>query len=124
MYISDRLGTRVEVVKRAEDASYVWLKLQHVVHGCPLWYFCVCYMTPKRRGRLDEPTPYEHLQSDITHYQSMGAQILVCGDMNARTAEEPDYVRIADLTDFIDVPGDIDELPDVIQPRQNYDKTP
>ena len=36
---------------------------------------------------------------------------MICGDMNARTAEEIDYVRIADLQDFIDVPGNIDELP-------------
>ena len=55
-------------------------------------------------------------------FQSMGAQILVCGDMNARTAEETDYVRIAHLQDFIDVPGDIDELPELVERRHNCDK--
>lgn len=114
VYISDRLNTHVEFVKRAEDASYLWLKLKHVVQGCPLLYFCVCYMPDRSKSRLAEHSPYEHLQSDILKFQSMGAQILDCGDMNARTAEEIDYVRIADLQDFIDVPGDIDELPELV----------
>ena len=37
-------------------------------------------------------------------------------------AEEIDYVRIADLQEFIDVPGDIDELPELVQRRHNCDK--
>ena len=52
----------------------------------------------------------------------MGAQILICADMNARTAQEPDYVCIDALQDYVDVSGDIDELPEHIVPRQSCDK--
>ena len=44
VYVSDRLHARVELVKTAEDASYLWLKLKCVVQDCPEVYFCVCYM--------------------------------------------------------------------------------
>ena len=52
----------------------------------------------------------------------MGGQILICGDMNARTAQEPDYIRIDALQEYVDVPGGIDELPEHIVPRQSCDK--
>lgn len=42
-------------------------------------------------------TPYECMQNDVLEYQGKGAQILICGDFNARTAEEPDFLRMADL---------------------------
>ena len=121
VYISHRLHAHVEFVKQAEDASYPWLKLKHVVHGCPEVYFCVCYM-PDRKSRFATQLPYEQLQDDVLHFQNMGAQILICGDMNARTAQEPDYICIDALQEYVDVPGGIDELPEHIVPRQNCDK--
>ena len=47
--------------------------------------------------------------------------------MNARTAEEPDYVRLANFDDFVGFAGGnarrdleaLDELPDCIQRRQS-----
>lgn len=42
--------------------------------------------------------------------------------MNARTAQEPDYVCIDALQDYVDVSGDIDELPKHIVPWQSCDK--
>ena len=67
------------------------------------------------------------LQEDVLKYQIQGAQILICGDMNARTAEEPDYVRLSDFDDSVGVAGGnagcdleaLDELPDCIQRRQS-----
>ena len=100
--MSDRLQDRVEFVKSAEDASYLWLKLKHVVHGCPEVYFCACYM-PIKQSVFAQSGPYQCLQEDVLKYQIQGAQVLICGDMNARTAEEPDYVRLADFDDFVGV---------------------
>lgn len=67
------------------------------------------------------------MQEDVLKCQIQGAQILICGDMNARTAKEPDYVRLAGFDDFVGVAGGnagcdleaLDELPDCIQRRQS-----
>ena len=56
------------------------------------------------------------MQDDVLEYQGRCAQILVHGDLNARTVEEPDFVRMAELQPFL--PTDDDELPDYIPPRQ------
>ena len=59
-------------------------------------------------------------------------QILICRDINASTAEEPDCVRLANVHDFVcfaegkagcDL-GALDELRDCVQRRQSYDMQP
>lgn len=80
VYVSHRLHAHVEFVKRAEDASYLWLRLKHVVHGCPeavcrakpKGLVCVCYM-PDRRSRFAATLPFEQLQEDVMQFQNMGA---------------------------------------------------
>ena len=61
------------------------------------------------------------MQSDVLEFQSRGAQILVCGDLNAKTAKEPDFVRTAELQSFLPTAPDDDELPDRIPHRHNRD---
>jgi len=125
VFVSDRVSDRVECVEAADDASYLWLKLKDVVLGCPEVYFCVCYMPQKREFKKITPTPtcpYEHLQSDVLKYQGRGAQILLCGDFNARTAEEPDFLRMAELQPFLPNTLDDDDLPDDIPHRRNCDQ--
>ncbi|DBB11112.1 TPA: hypothetical protein ACH3X3_006572 [Trebouxia sp. C0006] len=67
-------------------------------------------------------SPYECLQDDTLQFQGKGADILVCGDMNDSTAEQDDYIRLAELPPCLDVPDEADDLPDYIQPRHNCDK--
>ena len=66
--------------------------------------------------------PDDCMQDDVLEYQGRGAQILVCGDFNARTAEEPDFVRTAKLQPFLLTAPDDNELFDYIPPRHNQDK--
>ena len=48
--------------------------------------------------RITTPTTlYECMQNDVFKYQGKGAQILICGDFKARTAEEPDLLRMGKL---------------------------
>ena len=51
----------VEIVKQAEDASYLWLKHVHVVLGCPEVYLCVCFM-PDRKSQFAAQLQYHELQ--------------------------------------------------------------
>jgi len=46
----------------------------------------------------------------VLEYQSRGAQILVCGDFDAGTTEEPDILK-AELQPFLPTEPDDDELP-------------
>ena len=99
VFLSDRISKHVQFVKASDDASYLWFKMHNVVLDCPDIYFCVCYMSQKKDFldlQKNTPTaicPYECLQKDVLEFQCQGAQILVCGDFNARTAEEPDFLR-------------------------------
>ena len=61
------------------------------------------------------------MHNDVLEYQGKGAQILICGDYNARTAEEPDFLRMADLQPVLPTMMDEDELPDYIRQRRNKD---
>ena len=61
-------------------------------------------------------SPYDY--DCILEYQNRGAQILICSDLNARTAEEPHSVRTAELQSFLPTAPDDNELPNYISPRQ------
>ncbi len=121
---TQQLLSELHIVKAAADASYLWLKLKDVVLGCPEVYFCVCYMPQKPNFNKIRPTPtspYDCMQNDVLEYQGKGAQTLICGDFNARTAEERDFLRMADLQPFSPISLDEDELPDYIRQRRNKD---
>ena len=66
--------------------------------------------------------PYDTLQNDIVDAQNARGCIVVCGDMNARTAEQDDYTRLADLQDFVDVPEEGAYLGADVPPRCRCDK--
>jgi hypothetical protein len=86
--------------------------------------FCVCYMPQKQRFNKIIPTPripYECMQHDVLENQGKGAQILICGDFNAKTAEEPDYLKKAELQPFLPTALDENKLPDCIRQRHNQD---
>ena len=118
VYVSDRLQTHVEFVKYAEDGSYLWLKLKRVVQGCPEVYSCVCYMPQKKLHKsCDAKTPHACLQDDILQFQGTGAEVLICGDMNARTAEEDDFIKLSELPECLDIPDEADDLPAYISSK-------
>ncbi|DBA65643.1 TPA: hypothetical protein ACH3X2_002702 [Trebouxia sp. C0005] len=60
----------------------------------------------------------QEVSNDVLEYQGKGAQILICSDFNARTAKEPDFLRMADLQPFLPTALDEDELPDYIRQRR------
>ncbi len=95
-----------------------------MLRSVALVYLCVRYMPQKQsfnKIRLTSTTPYECMQNDVLEYQGKGAQILLCSDFNARTAEEPDFLRMAELQPVLPTALDEDELPDYIQQRRNQD---
>ena len=123
MYVAERLSQFVKVWRVAADNSYVWLHLPCVkVNGCET-YLCVCYVAPRSSTVNADSCPYDALQLDIVEVQNAGGCIVVCGDMNARTAELDDYIRFADLRDCLDVPDEGAYLNAYIPMRSSCDKS-
>ncbi len=75
------------------------------MNGCQI-YLCVCYVAPRSSTVNAVSCPYDALQLDIAEAQHAGGCIVVCGDMSARTAELDDYIGLADLQGYVDVPDE------------------
>ena len=124
VYVTAQLSQHVKLWRVAADSSYVWLRLSHMkINGSEV-YLCVCYMAPSRSPVNTGICPYDMLQNDIIDAQNAGGCIVVCGDMNARTAEQDDYTRLADLQEFVDVPEEGAYLGADVPQRCNCDKAP
>ncbi|KAA6428974.1 MAG: hypothetical protein FRX49_01084 [Trebouxia sp. A1-2] len=54
--------------------------------------------------------------------QNAGGCNILCGDMNARTAELDDYMTVVDLQDYFDIPDEGAYLNCYIPKRSNCDK--
>ena len=52
-------------------------------------------MPAKKNLKSTVKSPYECLQDDTLQFQGRGADILVCGDMNACTTEHEDCIRLS-----------------------------
>ena len=67
----------------------------------------------------DAKSPYPCLQDDVLQFQGIGAELLICGDMNARTAERDDFVKLSELPECLALPAEAEDLPSFIPTRQN-----
>ena len=77
----------VELVK--EGDNYVWLKLKKdLTSNTQNIFICAIYIPPAESPYFKDQT-FSDLEGDITHFQTQG-NILIVGDLNARTAEESD----------------------------------
>lgn len=54
-------------------------------------YLCAAYIPPHDSPYYQEKC-FLHLQKDILYFQSQG-NVLICGDLNARTGREMDYIN-------------------------------
>ncbi len=54
-------------------------------------FLCATYLPPAESPYYNEET-FSILQDEICHFQTKG-NVLICGDLNARTGNEPDFVN-------------------------------
>ena len=66
---------------------------------------CLLCSTSQLDSNADS-CPYDVSQLDIAEAPNAGGCVVVCGDMNARTAELDDYIGLADLQGYVDVPDE------------------
>ena len=96
----------------------------HMCKSADLKCICVCYIAPSSSTVNAGNYPYDLLQNDVVDAQNAGGCIIVCGDMNARTAEQDDYTRFADLQNFVDVSEEGAYLGADVPQRCSCDKAP
>ncbi len=69
--------------------SYIWLKIQKDIVSTDRHIFlCATYLPPAESPYYNEET-FSILQDEICHFQTKG-NVLICGELNARTGNEPD----------------------------------
>ncbi len=126
-YVKTDLADAVSLWKAAPDSSYIWLRVDRNSDSLPDIFVCVAYIAPCNsvaHSRCQAlPDPLQRMYTDIATVKSLGGLALLAGDFNARTREDPDYVRCDDLADVLQAPHLLDDdLPQVIRPRCNNDK--
>ncbi len=78
---------------KAPENSLIWLEVKSILPLSSL-YLCAVHIPPHDSPYYQEEC-FLQLQRDILHFQSKG-NIITCGDLNARTGREIDYVNTTD----------------------------
>ena len=84
------LSTEFKRKKNIDDVI-VWIKLKHDFFGLPIdIYIAVVYIVPENSTHATHD-PFGLLQNDVACIPP-GSQILFCGDYNAHTSVESDFM--------------------------------
>ena len=78
----------ISVVKT--EKYHIWLKLHNIGPTETTTYLCAAYIPPAESEYYEEDY-LNNLYSDISYFQAQG-KVLLCGDFNARTGVEPDFI--------------------------------
>ena len=84
-----------------KSVDYVWIKLCKSFFGFESdYYLCYAYIPPENssfyKTRGEDTLIY--IQQDIIRYSNIG-KIMLCGDLNARTKDLPDFIERDELLD-------------------------
>ena len=91
--IKNNIAKGVTKQKSASD-DCIWLKLDKNFFGFDKnLYLCCCYLIPQNSSTLtwNDINNCEILETEVLSYSQLG-NILICGDLNARTGTLKDYV--------------------------------
>ena len=83
-----------------QDSYHAWYKLEKSLFPSlgKAFYICFLYIPPNSSTwfRSGNSYNYDKLMLDFAKYESMGGEVIIVGDMNARIAEEVDFVENTD----------------------------
>lgn len=124
IYIRSELYDENTFVKNEGD-DIIWIKLRDKIASDKPFYICLCYVLPSgtTRNSMVDYCVFDRLLDTIVDIESKQADcsFVICGDMNARTREDPDYV-VDDNIQHVPLPEEY-ILDDEIPPRVSCDKT-
>lgn len=116
--IKNSIRPGVKIV--GSDQISIWLKLDKTFfNGQYDTYLSIVYIPPENStfSLNTNVDPFQILERQVINYKRMG-EIVIMGDLNARTATELDYI-VNDGTDFIDSAYSVDQKMIL---RSNQDK--
>ena len=94
---------------KCENDDIIWIKLKDNVISDKPTYIALCYVLPTgtTRTTMVEESVFDRLLDNVVECESKHPETSfnICGDMNARTREMPDYV-INDTLQHIPLPDD------------------
>ena len=109
---------------KCENDDIIWLKLKDNLISDKPTYICLCYVLPAgtTRNSMVDSSVFDRLLDTVAEYgnNEPDSCFIICGDMNARIREMPDYV-IDDTEQHIPLPDDY-VIDDGIAPRVSQDK--
>ena len=78
------------------DQSYLWCKLDRKLGNFSKDLFiCGIYIPPDKSLYFDENV-FDNLENDIAYFSSLG-NVILCGDLNARTGNYNDFVVLMEM---------------------------
>lgn len=107
----------IELIKKGEFS--IWLKIKKdLITTDKDVFLCAAYIPPSQSPYFNEDS-FSILEDEISYFQAQGS-VLICGDLNARTGTEPDFISTQGDKH---IPGQV-SIPLPSQPRRNnFDKT-
>ena len=124
LYVRKEYVTKDMLIFTSKD-DILWIKICKSVLGIDTdLYICLCYVIPDESSRqaLNESNVFDRLLDSVLFIENKvdtNYNLLICGDINARTSNKPDFVTDDDSV-HIDVLPD-DYTPDTIMHRWSED---
>ena len=114
-YLSELIHS-IELIKTGE--FFIWLKInKETILTDKNVFLCATCIPPSESPYFNEES-FSILEGEISHFQAQG-NVLVCGDLNARTAEEQDTINSHGDKHL---PGSNNLSLPIYPHRNNYDK--
>ena len=126
VYLKNHLICEDTLVKSIDDCI-IWIEFGgHLFNLDGDVYICLCYNTPQGSSReiFNDKNIFDIIQDDMVEFEEESANtcnFIICGDLNARIGEYPDYVEYDNL-ELLDILPD-DYVVDTPIPRSSEDKT-
>ena len=90
------LKPKLEFIKICKN--YIWVKIKNLNsfntltgNANHLYYLCVCYIPPITSPYFNEEI-FDDLNEDINNFSNSQSSLLLCGDLNTRTGNIPDFI--------------------------------
>ena len=125
LYLRNNFVSNDTLVFTSED-DFLWIKIsKSVLFSEKDLYVCLCYVTPDDSSRqsMVESNIFDRLLDSVAHIENISSNncsILACGDWNARTSINPDFVTDDDPVHMSVLPDEY--IPDNYLPRFSEDR--
>ena len=120
LYIRNKFVSKDTLVFTSED-DFLWVKIDKSVLSSERdLYVCLCYVIPDGSSRqsMVESNIFDRLGDSVVHIEDKAqnnCSLLICGDMNAHTSVNPDFVVDDDPVHVSVLPDEY--TPDIELPR-------